>query len=448
MEIIPSILAFTLAIIILVTVHEFGHYWVAKKLGVKVLTFSIGFGKVLYKKTINGTDFVISLIPLGGYVKMLNSKEAEVSESEMCHEFNSQPLWARALIVLAGPGFNFIFAIFAYWLVFVTGVTGLHPIVGPIEPNSIAAHAQFQAKDKIVEVQDKSVKSWSDAMEAIIQAATSHDVVRVKVTNIQDQPRQLQIDSRDFLQSPQAWLQNLKLTPLLPEIEPIIAKVLANSPAYDAGLQVNDKIIAVDGININSWQQLVEIIKTKANQQVNITLIRDGSTVSTQVLPQAQIINQQAIGQIGIMVSSIELPDEYKITTSYGVIGSFTKALNKTWDYSKLTTLMIAKMISGSVSVKENLGGPVSIALIAKRSLYSGFNEFMLFLALISVSLAVINLLPIPVLDGGHLFMYLIELLKGSPLSESVEQGLQKTGMFLLMMLMLFVIYNDLVKVL
>ena len=448
MEIIYTILAFTLAIIILVTVHEFGHYWLAKKLGVKVLTFSIGFGKVLYKKTIGGTDFVISLIPLGGYVKMLNSKEAEVPESEMCHEFNSQPLWARALIVLAGPGFNFIFAIFAYWLVFVTGVTGLHPIVGAIDPNSIAAHAQFQTKDKIIEVQDQPVKSWTDAMEAIIQAASINDAVRVKVTNIQDQPRHLQIDSRDFLQSPQAWLQNLKLTPLLPEIEPIIAQVLPNSPAYDAGLQANDKIIAVDGLNIESWQQLVAIIKTKANQEVSISLIRDGSTISTVVTPQAQIINQQAVGQIGIMVSSMELPDEYMITTSYGVIGSFTKAIVKTWDYSKLTTLMIAKMISGSVSVKENLGGPVSIALIAKKSLYSGFNEFMLFLALISVSLAVLNLLPIPVLDGGHLFMYLIEFLKGSPLPESVEQGLQKTGLFLLMMLMLFVIYNDLVKVL
>ncbi|MEW8203460.1 MAG: sigma E protease regulator RseP [Candidatus Thiodiazotropha endolucinida] len=442
-----TLVSFIVALAILIAVHEFGHFWVARKLGVKVLRFSIGFGRALWRRTsvVDGTEYVIAAIPLGGYVKMLDEREAPVEAEEQHRAFNRQSLGVRSAIVVAGPLFNFLFAILAFWLIFVTGDTGLKPIVGEVESGSIAEQAGFTRGDEILAVADQPTPTWESVVYVMLSEAldTPNLAVRVRSQTGMEHIYRVASDGLSGLAEDGMLLQNLGLTPDRPTLPPVIGEVLDGEPAALAGLKSGDRIVTVDGVDVVDWSDWVNYVRKRPGQNLDLEVDRNGDYIALSVTPLMIEGDGESYGRIGASVDvPDDLMDDYRAVVKYGPIDAIGQSLYKTWDLSLLMLRMLGKMIIGEVSVK-NLSGPISIADYAGKSASYGISYFLKFLAVVSVSLGVLNLLPIPVLDGGHLFFFLIEGIKGRPLSDQfMEQG-QKIGLLILLAIMSLAFYVD-----
>lgn len=455
MSVLSSILWFILAIGVLVTVHEFGHFWVARRVGVKVLRFSVGFGRTLWSRRAGAdqTEYVIAAIPLGGYVKMLDENEGEVAEQERHRAFNRQPLWKRIAIVVAGPAFNFLFAIFAYWLTFVIGIGGLKPIIGQVDPDGIAAAAGLDAEQRIVAVDGRDTRTWQSVVESIIGATLRDGSLTLEIVEPGAEPRTVTLDLQglgvdEFSQG--RLFEALGLAPKRPIVPPIIGEVEAGGPADRGGLRRGDRVLALDGDTLDSWREFVEFIRAHAEKTIEMQVARDGATVTLMVRPavfSADGGQSPSYGRIGAGVKppGADMGGYYE-TVRYAPWTAFSKAVVKTWDMSILTLRMLWKMVTLEISVKH-LSGPISIAQYAGFSAEAGITRFLEFLAIVSVSLGILNLLPIPILDGGHLLYYLIESVTGRPVSEEAQYLGQRLGVAMLVGLMGLAFYNDLARI-
>jgi regulator of sigma E protease len=450
MSILSSVLWFVIAIGVLVTVHEFGHFWVARRLGVKVLRFSVGFGRPLWR-TRAGRDeveYVIGAIPLGGYVKMLDESEGEVPASEVHRAFNRQSLPVRFAVVSAGPVFNFLFAVIAYWAMFMLGVSGLKPIVGEVAPDSLAAAAGFESGQEIVRIADRETHSWESVIQGIIGGSLSGEPLPVTVDDSSRGTRDLRLDlsavALDDLTRGQ-FFDRLGFNPMPPEFQPRMGAIFDGKPADRAGLQKGDLILSVDGTPIKTWHQLVEYLRARPEQKIEVVVERAGQKRRLTLTPAAEKENGQTVGKIGAALDE-DVRDQYYAIERYSLIEAFNRAADKTAQVTVLTLRMLWKMVTLEVSV-ENLSGPISIAQYAGVSAEVGVARFLEFLGIVSISLGIINLLPIPLLDGGHLMYYLIELVQGRPVSEQVQFFAQRLGIAMLVCLMGLAFYNDLARI-
>lgn len=448
--VLSSAFFFVIAIGVLVTVHEFGHFIVARRLGVKVLRFSVGFGIPLWtwRRRNDETEYVIAALPLGGYVQMLDEREAPVPQAELPRAFNRQPLASRIAIVAAGPVFNFLFAILAYWAIFVVGVDGIKPLIGEVNENSLAAEAGFRQGDLITRIDGKETATWNMVFLELLSRSLGHERVMLSVTDANQEERQRELD---FSRLPEGvdrsnLLQVIGLGMYRPSLAPVIGTLEPGGAAEQAGFQVGDRIVAVDGRSIAQWEEWVEYIRAHPEQDLHAEVERDGGRVSLSLRPHRVATEQGAIGRIGAAVKlAPNLADEMRAKERYAAPMALVVAAQRTWEMTWLTARMLANMVDGEVSA-SNLGGPIRIAQYAGASADAGIMQFIGFLALISISLGLLNLLPIPVLDGGHLLYYLIELVKGSPLSEAAQAFGQRIGIALLIGVMILAFYNDIVQ--
>lgn len=450
MDILQNILAFIFAIGILVTIHEFGHYWVAKKLGIKILRFSVGFGKPIWMKRFGAdqTEFTVSSIPLGGYVKMLDEREAKVAPAEQHRAFNRQPVLHRIAVVIAGPLFNFLFAIAAYWLMFILGVSGPKPLIESVIPESVAYEAGIEPGDRISAVDGQLTPTWAAFLEVCINHIVDGKSLKLDIADQNDRVRQV-IVAMDHIHindlSEGNLLTELGIEPKRIALPAVIDQVLPGGAAEAGGIRTGDKILSANDQQVTSWGDWVQLVRQNPSQSLKVSVQRGTETVQLVVTPERKVVGDQEIGQIGAGVQQITIPEDMIGVERYGFASGFLKGVEKTWDMSALTLKLMGKMITGEASVK-NLSGPISIAQYAGQSASVGLTAFLSFLAIVSVSLGVLNLLPIPILDGGHLLYYLIELIKGSPLSENVQLAGQNIGMLLLVAMMSVAFYNDIMR--
>ncbi|MFY3776061.1 RIP metalloprotease RseP [Marinobacter salsuginis] len=448
MQIIETVLALALTLGILVTLHEYGHFWVARRCGVKVLRFSVGFGKPMfswYDK--HGTEFAVAAIPLGGYVKMLDEREGPVPEELRDQAFTSKPPGQRIAIAAAGPVANFIFAIFAYWLLSVVGVTHVAPIVGQIADESVAERVGLQEGMEIHAVDGHRVSSWRDVNMRILERTGEHGSISMEVS--EDGARGTvsgELSGWGLSDDTPNPLAEFGITPWRPAVPPVLGQISEGGRAEAAGLQPGDRIVAVNGEAIGSWFELVEFIRNAPEQTLQVTVERNGSEQSLSVTPEARTEESgQSIGFVGAGVEAISWPEEVLRDVSYGPFAAIPVALSETWADTRLTLVAIKKMVTGLLS-PTNLSGPITIARVAEASVSSGFEDFVRFLAYLSVSLGILNLLPVPVLDGGHIVYYTIEALRGKPLSEQAQAFGLRIGMAMILTLMVFALYNDLMR--
>ena len=445
LSILWNLAAFIVALGVLITVHEFGHFWVARRCGVRVERFSIGFGKALWRRTDKlGTEYVIALIPLGGYVKMLDERAEPVAPELRHYAFNNKTVGQRAAIIAAGPIANFLFAIFAYWLVFIIGVPGVRPVVGEITPNSIAAQAQIQPGTELKAVDGIETPDW-DAVRLQLVAKIGDEHTTLSVAQFGSNQRQDKtLDLRQWAFEPDKEdpVSSLGIRPRGPQIEPVLSEVQVNSAASKAGLQAGDRIVKVNGQPLTQWMTFVTLVRDNPDKPLALDIERQGSSLSLTLTPDSKQVNGKAEGFAGVVPKVIPLPDEYKTVRQYGPFSAVLEASDKTWQLMKLTVSMLGKLITGDVKL-NNLSGPISIAQGAGMSAEFGVIYYLMFLALISVNLGIINLFPLPVLDGGHLLFLAIEKLKGGPVSERVQDFSYRIGAILLVLLMGLALFND-----
>ncbi|HEY8521781.1 MAG TPA: RIP metalloprotease RseP [Gammaproteobacteria bacterium] len=454
MDLVQSVLAFVVAIGVLVAVHEFGHFWVARRLGFKVLRFSIGFGRPLLRwhgKDADRVEYWISAIPLGGYVKMLDEREAPVPAAEVHRAFNRRPVPHRILVLLAGPGFNFLFAIAAFWLMFVTGVPGLKPIVGDVAEGSIAAKAGLMPDDEIETVGGRATATWEHATLAFLDELLADGRIDLTVRGADGRTRLVELDVRGReaeLTEPAALFTGLGLRPG-PLLPPIVSDVTPGQAADRAGIRAGDRVVQADDVEIRAWDQWVEFVRERPGETVQITVERDGKRLTLPLTIDSVEEDGQTIGRIGawrVNQFPPEVVERYAAEQRYDPIEALPNAVVRTWEMSALTVRMLGRMVIGDVSVK-NISGPITIAEYAGDSAAAGIAAFLSFLAVVSLSLGIINLLPVPVLDGGQIVYQVAEWLKGSPLSERAMVLGQQVGVLLLIVLMTFVFYNDLSRI-
>lgn len=445
LSILWNLAAFIVALGVLITVHEFGHFWVARRCGVRVERFSIGFGKALWRRCDSyGTEFVIALIPLGGYVKMLDERVEPVRPELRHYAFNNKTVSQRAAIIAAGPVANFIFAIFAYWLVFIIGVPSFRPVVGEITPNSIAAQAQIAPGTELKAIDGIETPDWDAVRLALVGKIgdeNAHVVVAPFGTN-QTSEKTLDLRQWQFEPDREDPVASLGIRPRGPQIETVLEEVQPNSAAKKAGLQAGDRIVKVNGAPIAQWSEFVSLVRDNPGQQLAVEVERHGQSLSLTLIPDTKPGNAKAEGFAGVVPKVIPLPDEYKTVRQYGPFVAVAEATGKTWQLMKLTVNMLGKLITGDVKL-NNLSGPISIAQGAGMSAEFGLIYYLMFLALISVNLGIINLFPLPVLDGGHLLFLAIEKLKGGPVSERVQDFSYRIGSILLVLLMGLALFND-----
>ncbi len=444
LSILWNLAAFIVALGVLITVHEFGHFWVARRCGVRVERFSIGFGKALWRRTDKqGTEFVIALIPLGGYVKMLDERVEPVAPEMRHYAFNNKTVGQRAAVIAAGPIANFIFAIFAYWLVFIIGVPGVRPVVGEITPNSIAANAQIAPGMELKSIDGIETPDW-DAVRLQLVSKIGDSQMTVSVAPFGSNNRQEKVvDLRHWAFQPDKDdpVVALGIRPRAAQLEPVLTEVQAGSAASKAGLQAGDRIVKVDGQQLTQWMTFVTLVRDNPGTALALEVERQGTPLSLTLVPDTKP-GSKAEGFAGVVPKVIPLPDEYKTVRQYGPFSAIAEATDKTWQLMKLTVSMLGKLITGDVKL-NNLSGPISIAQGAGMSAEFGLIYYLMFLALISVNLGIINLFPLPVLDGGHLLFLAIEKLKGGPVSERVQDFSYRIGSILLVLLMGLALFND-----
>jgi regulator of sigma E protease len=444
-----TILALLVALSILIAVHEWGHYLVARVCGVKILRFSLGFGQPLWRRHFgpDRTEFVISAIPLGGYVKMLDEREEDVAEEELPRAFNRQSLSKRSAIVVAGPMFNFLFALVAYWLMFVIGVPGMKPVLGEIQPGTIAYEAGLREGQTIITVNGEPTPTWQAAIESILPR-----LILIEEVDLGVQDGELVYERRlvprgiDGSTKPEELYHRLGLTPYQPRIEAVLEGVVAGSPAERAGLQAGDRIITAAGEAIHDWSALVAVVNRHPGEAFPVEIQRNGERLTLSVQPE-RVEGQQGVG--GRIGASVRIDEEQfaalHAEMRYGVIAAMGASWQRSWEMGSLTVKMIGRMITGRTSL-EHISGPIGIAQYAKTTASAGISQFLAFLGLISISLGILNLLPIPILDGGHLLNNAIEAVRGKPLSEVTEAIWQRVGLLVILALMLLAVYNDLVR--
>jgi regulator of sigma E protease len=443
-----AVIAFILAIAVLVSFHEYGHLWVARRLGIKILRFSIGFGKSIWSRTSKktGTEYCIAMIPLGGYVKMLDESEGNVAEHDLPYAYNRKPVWVRMLVVLAGPAFNFIFAIFAYWLVFSIGATVVAPVVGATQSQSIAAQAGIGYGDELISVNENAVRDWYQVNLALISKLGEKGKVNITYKPLNSntlKKTQLDLENWKVDSGQPDILRSLGFSPFYPKISTEIFQVSVGGAAARAGIKPNDKIMSIAGTIVSEWSEMTPILDKHINQLIPIEVLRDGKIIKLNITP---IGVKQADGflkgQIGIRSAPVKWSEKYLRHISYPMPEALWQAAMKTWHMISLTFHMLYKMVIGQISMKS-ISGPVGIAQGAGYSAQLGFNFYLSFLALISISLGVINLLPIPMLDGGHFLYYLIEIVRGKPLTQRAQVLGFKLGLIFVVMLMAVAITND-----
>ncbi|RFF30313.1 RIP metalloprotease RseP [Wenzhouxiangella sediminis] len=453
LDILGPILWLAVALGLLVTFHEFGHFWVARRSGVRVLQFSIGFGPALWSRTgRDGTEYRVAAIPLGGYVRMLDEREAPVADDELDQAFNRKPLGQRMAIVAAGPAFNFIFAIAAFWLMFVVGVPETRPVVG--ETSGIAAEAGLENEDLIVRVGDADTQTWTHVLLELMPHALDGESVTVVTERPGGGRRTLELPLQrmpaDFDES--RALEAIGLSPWRPDLPPVVGEVSPATPADRAGLQSGDRIVSIAGEPVEGWRDVARLIpahgldEQDTTRELDMQVERDGRLLELALTPELRD---------GRAVIGIQSPPPDDATRAdmeraftvlrHGPVDAVGQAFAETGRLTAATFGMLGRMITGSASL-SNLSGPITIAQMAHSSALLGFSRFLFFLGLISLSLAIINLLPIPVLDGGHLMYYLVELVKGSPVSEKTQIAGQYLGILMVVGLMSLAIFNDLLR--
>lgn len=443
--------AFIVAVGLLIAIHEFGHFWVARRLGVKVLRFSIGFGRPLWTRqsSPDQPEYVLAAIPLGGYVKMLDEREGPVPADEAHRAFNRQSLWVRSAIVVAGPLFNFLFAIVAFWGVMTLGETGLRPLIGDVTPNSPAARSGLQVGDEIVTVNGSVTPTWSLAMQEIATESVARPTLEIEVRDAAGSRQQRVMSSQDIGDLAEAGdlLSHIGLAPDRPVLPPVIGTVVEGEAAAAAGLMTGDRVVAADGVEITDWRSWVDFVQARPGTPIELLIDRNGSLQTIQLVPAPLARDDTVIGRIGASnAPAPELLERYEVTYRLGLAEALPAAVAKTYEYSVLTLKVIWRIFSGQASI-HNLSGPITIADTAGKTASIGFVYFLKFLAIVSISLGVLNLLPVPMLDGGHLLYFAIEAVKGSPVSEAAMIQGQKVGLLLLLGLMSLAFYVDIVRV-
>jgi regulator of sigma E protease len=450
-EIVTSVLAFVVAISVLVAVHEYGHFWVARKLGVRVLRFCIGFGKPVWSR-IAGRDpveYAVAAIPLGGYVKLLDEREGPVPEDQKHRAFNRQTPVKRIAILVAGPLFNFIFAIIAYWMMFITGISALQPVIGGVEAGSRAERAELRAGDRIVAVDQRETPTMMDARIGLLDGLVGDGEARLRVVGSDGQTRDLLLtvsgDRRELTEHADIFPQ-LGIQPWRPVLPPVIGSLSEDGSALRSGLEVGDRILTADGQAVDDWSSWVDFVRARPDQQVALEIERDGRRQSLDLLIGTSTSGSAEIGLIGAGVVVPEgLYDEIVTQQRFGPFEAVAQSISRTWDMSALTVRMLYRMITGDVSPKS-ISGPINIAQTAGYTASVGLAAFLAFLAIVSISLGILNLLPIPMLDGGQIVYQVAEMIKGSPVSERTQIIGQQVGILLLLMLMSFAFYNDIVR--
>jgi len=432
---------------VLITFHEFGHFWVARRCGVKVLRFSVGFGTPLLRwHDRQGTEFVVAAIPLGGYVKMLDEREGDVPPALADQSFNRKSVRQRIAIVAAGPIANFLLAIVFFWLLAMLGTQQIRPVIGAVEAGSLAASAGLTAGQEIVSIDGKATSGWSAVNLQLVRRLGESGTLQVGVRDEGASAEQhLQIKLDHWLKGADEPdpIQSLGLRPWRPVIVPVLAEIDSKGPAAAAGLKTGDKLLALDGVAVNDWQQVVDTVRAHPQAKVVVRVERDGVALDVPVTLARKGEGKAAGGYLGAGVKGGEWPANMLREVSYGPLDAVGEGLSRTWNMSVLTLESLKKMLFGELSVK-NLSGPITIAKVAGASAQSGVGDFLNFLAYLSISLGVLNLLPIPVLDGGHLLFYLVEWARGRPLSDRVQGWGVQIGISLVVGVMLLALINDL----
>jgi regulator of sigma E protease len=446
-EIIKSIVAFLVAIGILVTIHELGHYWAARFCRVKIIRFSIGFGRPLWIRKFGAdqTEWVVAALPLGGFVKMADERDELVDDADRNRAFNNKPIWQRMIIIAAGPAANFVLAALLYWVVFVVGAPGALPFVAAPPAGTPAAAAGFLPYDKVTAIDGKQVKTWGEVRLVLLDrtAAPGTAVIEVQTRDGRVAKRELSMVSIEKADLDRDFAAKLGIRAYRPPIAPVVESVTPDGPAAQAGLKPGDRIVAAAGAPVTEWMQLVGIVSASPGKAIKLVVESGGETFDAEVIPKPVTDGNRSIGRIGIAPKIDRAANEALSTiVRYGALESIPKAVANVWDMSVFSLKMLGRMVTGDVSWK-NLSGPITIADYAGQSAKLGWLQFVSFLALISVSIGVLNLLPIPVLDGGQLLYHVAELIKGSPLSEQAMEIGQRAGFALLIGLSAFAFYND-----
>lgn len=446
-DVITTLLYFFIALMLLITVHEFGHFIVAKTLGVKVLRFSLGFGKPLLHWQGRETDYVLARWPLGGYVKMLDEREAEVAPADVPRAFNRQALWIRTAVVCAGPFFNLLFAVIAYASLFIVGIDAVLPVIGEVKPGSIAARAHVSPQARILRIDGQVVDDWQSVRLALLRRVGDQQVSLL----LQDRKTQEQtLHTLDL----QAWhlpkqrpevLKTLGITPFVPQIPAVVARLMKNGPAARAGIQVDDHIVALGDKPVQHWRSFVKMIRAKPNKTHQVRVQRGAKIIVFTLRPEWHGPVGQKVPVIGIYSKPIQWPEGLKVKRRYNIIHAWWPAWKKTMHMTQLTFIMLGKLVLGHLSW-QTMSGPVGIAVGAGQSAHVGWLQYLHFLALVSIGLAVLNMLPIPILDGGHLLYYAIELLTGRPVSTRVQFIGFKIGLAFLVLLMGVAFYSDVMR--
>jgi regulator of sigma E protease len=452
MSLLHTVAAFIVALGVLIVVHEYGHYLVARLCRVKVLRFSVGFGRPLatWRLGPDRTEWVLAAVPFGGYVKMLDEREGPVAAHEADRAFNRQGVWQRIFIVIAGPLFNFVFAVLVYAGLFMHGLPEARPVLGAPPAGSIAADAGLRAGDTVRSIDGEPLGTWQDLRWHVLQAALQRQPVRLETIDERGHIATATLDLRSFPPNEveSDVLERIGLRLYRPALEPVLGQVIAGGPAERAGLAPGDRILRADGKPVETWEALVAAVRARPGEPLELAVERDGLTHAIQVVPEATAAGQARIGRIG---AAPRMPASYAekmlVRVQYGPLASLARGVAKTADISIFSLKMLGKMLLGEVSWR-NLSGPVTIADFAGQSAQMGWISYLSFLALISISLGVLNLLPIPLLDGGHLMYYGIEIIKGRPVSERAMELGQRLGLALLLAMMAFAFYNDLNRLL
>lgn len=454
MSVLIAIIAGILLLFPLVAIHEFGHYAVARLFGVRVLIYSIGFGTPLIKWQSKKTGIIyqLSAIPLGGYVRMLDEREfgesdVKLSEQELARAFNRQSVWKRFLIVFAGPAINLIFAVFLFWLLYLPAQEQLNTRVGKVIANTPASSVQLQVGDKILAVDSRPTQTWEQVNLALVKRVGETGYITIDIER-QAGRKTVQLPIQQYLKEQhESALESIGVLPYRPPIKAIVHSLTEGGSAQRQGMQVGDEIVQIDGNAVQDWYDVVTIVRNSPEKLLHIDVLRQGNIVSLEVMPQAKYQDGQRYGSLGVgsQAGKIEIPADYKQMVHYSPVEALGVAVDKTYQLSTMIAGSIVKMIKGWIGL-DNLSGPITVAKMAGQTVEMGWKTFFAFMAMMSVSLGILNLLPIPMLDGGHLVYYIVEMIRGKAVSEQIQLLGFKIGMIVLGSMMLIALFNDLMR--